>query len=240
VLVRSPTKALRRRRQEQAWSDEVVELERKHDEKKNAETTPPETERIRLRGIWVTEAYPVSLMDALARSLRALVPSDDPFRQGASAVDHLLRLRRSPGSSGLSSVGVFVPPGSPDYWHANPVKTDIPVEFKHVHGNLVLPLGGLVLVSFLFVPTEGTEFLVEDALRRSYTTYGVRRGPGTQLHPPDAQKEREVDRIRDHLRSQCARWLSDHLPGFFASPLAPIPHPTLELWTCLEAHPFAD
>jgi hypothetical protein len=232
----NPFGSRRRRTIQQAEWDEVVQLSREGDAEANADTSPPQTDRIRLRGLWMTEAYPVSHQDRLERQLRRLMAARE--RLGSMPADHLARLRRSPGSGGSSNLGPFVPPGAPYYAHMDRITSDVPNEFKHAHGWLIVPMTGIAFVTFLFVPTQQTESLVDDALRRRYETYGRSRGTGIEIFDPDRQKRLAVDWIRDELRQKCATWLSGNLPGLFANPATPLLHPTLEAWTCEEATPF--
>lgn len=191
------------------WDDSVCEL--------------PVDEEVRLRSIWVTEAYPPSCVPPLVEALAGL-GWDVPNRYGANGLSPG-KLREARSGRGLSFCGLGTMSTAEELNELLGYRTvELPAGFERVHATGHHPVPSITVLIFEFVLTyeasrELTQlFQREDpALKDDLNAWMQRTGPRRR------QMEAAVNAVRERQRRACAGWVSSRVPGLFtASGGAPV------------------
>jgi hypothetical protein len=185
------------------WDDSVCEL--------------PVDEEVRLRSIWILEAYPPSSVPGLADSLSSL-GWDVPNRYGANGLS-ADKLREARTGRGLSFCGLGTMAVAGEYNDLLGYRTvALPEGFERVHVTGHHPVPSITVLIFQFVLTydasrELTElFQREDpALKDDLNAWMQRTGPRRR------QMEAAVNAVRERQRRACAEWVSSRVPGLFTA-----------------------
>jgi hypothetical protein len=229
-----------RRKQAALEAESLLEL-RSRDAEENAQSTPPDSEEIRLRAVWVAECYPVSQLDEIIRRLRALTPWNPGLRSSvAGAARTLEDCRTGPYRGGNSGDVIFVPRRSTAFAHADPVRLDLPAAVEWAVGWVNGEVSSLPCLIFRFHLREEATRRVERVLRADYKTYAERHGRWTSYQGPINQKQVAIVEARAQSVRELTAWMGETFPGFFASGGLNGSYPLLEFWTTEKREPFLE
>jgi hypothetical protein len=202
-------------------------------------TIPPEGERLTFHAVWAVEVYTPAHVDRLFERLESLGFGPQRESREAGIREQIERIRSTPRGGTWMNLGFIVPPGSPGFMFD---RIDLPlpegVRCARPALHALTSSVTVLVVQFVLNDDAATAF---DAL--SYETdfkpQARRRRNGFLVSPSDQVKQTKLRELRADVRSRCANWLADQLPGAFASGLGGSPMPTAELVTTEIAVPFA-
>jgi hypothetical protein len=185
------------------WDDSVCEL--------------PVDEEVRLRSIWITEAYPPSSVPVLMESL-ARLGWDVPNRYGANGLSPE-KLRDARTGRGLSFCRLGTMTVAGELNELLGYRTvELPEGFERVHVTADHSVPSITILTFQFILTyeasrELTElFQREDpALKDDLGAWMRRTGPMR------SEMKAVVAAVRERQRRACAEWVSSRVPGLFTA-----------------------
>lgn len=207
---------------------------RQRDAQNNAETSPPQDELIAWRGVWLAEAYTLSMLPALGDQLARIRPRATSF--GSREFDSALAALREIGAMqrggfswiplGLVSAGGGGLPADPP---SGAVRVDLSLHAP-------LPSVAVVVAAFLF---DG-EYAVEPTRLLTHE-WITELDPSDGILYPEFRKAREIRKLRFERKRHCRDWLANTvgLRGVFAQgELEGSRYPATEWWTTSKATPF--
>lgn len=217
---------------------EMLASFRRGDVEKNAQTEPPEDEVIDLRCVWALEFYTPSHIEKLLAGFASL-GWDEGSEKGSNEdiVQWVRRLRESSRGGGWLNLGLIQRPGTKGllgHHRTAPLPADVEYAIGAVYGLT----SSITCIAMGFVLTEECSRRFDQALRREYQTYSMRRGRSYRIHDPFHQKGAEIRTIRSAIRAASASWFRTYLPGLFSSGILDGELPTCELVTLRKAQPF--
>lgn len=182
----------------------------------NEKTSPPDDEQVRVRSIWVVEAYAPRTVDQLLDGIDRLGWDQQGYYGSATPSDWVRNSRGSPWVGGRYPLNHIVPPGRP--WLPSGFRAPLPEGVRSIYGSLhsVGPSTTLFVAQFILKRDLGLRS--DAALRRTYKSRTEKTPTGTwATKSPTHLKE---DAFRAELaaaRRRCARWFPDHFPGVFSA-----------------------
>jgi hypothetical protein len=142
------------------------------------------------------------------------------------AVDWVLSSRGRGFAGAWANLGFFTRPGH-RLLGADQVTTELPKATQHAAASLFALTPSLTALVVQFVLTGAFGEDLERALNHDYRTVIRRSARGIVYDGPDQQRRRNVEASLERGRRECAEWISDRLPGWFAA------RPLRDLPTCL-------
>jgi hypothetical protein len=229
-----------RRRREQWEAAYLASFRRERDPESNAESTPPEGERIELHSLWLAEVYSPSTVANLIQGLQRLGwASDVGQRLGeVNLADWVTNSRASPLSVSWTTIGPIMRPGRARFLGAMR-EAVLPEGVDYALGSLstVTPSATVLVIQFVFTDQVAQAF--DASLRRTYETFPQVRNPRfTAYITPGDQKQDAMLTARRAIRGRCADWFHSNLPGVFSSGLNAGGFPSCEFITTQVAVPF--
>jgi hypothetical protein len=213
-----------------------LERARLRDPGENARTTPPPGELVAWRGLWIAEAFTLSMLEDLAEALQALEPRK---RAGFASRDLKRAIETLRGAPSIRVGGhSWIPLGTVGGW-MTPLRGEPPAGVKRVTLDLHVPLPSVFVLVATFEFDEETLAAPHRLLETEWVT---------ELHDRDGQlspqfrKRREIRLLRFNRKQELARWMAHdlHLSGVFAASRADGGrYPSTEWWTTRIARPLA-
>jgi hypothetical protein len=209
------------------------------DPEENLKSTPPENENVLIRCCWVVECYPSSFGLNLRLGLDAL-GWVKPFPGGDERyyIDWIEQVRRSSFRGGCLSLGILKSNKNPTKGYLAPSCAELPDGVQYVSGWVVHLLPGMTQLVLQFVFDEPTAITLNGPLRDKYRSYITKLDKGYRFINPTHQKHEAVECLRRSLKKRCWEWVTERLPGVFASGLLDGMFPTAEFITLNESDPF--
>ncbi len=204
------------------------------DPERNQAGRMPDDESIRLRAIWVSEAYPPSRLTDLVTGLEALGVGQGSGRRRAA--DHVRRYRSSPAGGASLNLGGFVrrgQGGGPDA-----ADVELPACIKRARGWLENVTPSLTVVTIQFEIADEYLDVLEAPLRADYRTTASPTRRGWTFHGPDQQRRAAVTATLGRLTRECADWMRRYFPGAFAKGLLDGEFPSCVFLTTKQMTPF--
>ena len=218
------------------------DLRRHHEErdpKKNAETTPPDSECIQLNSLWVVEFFPPSTRDDLVASLKRLGWSteiDTLLHQAPIQWIEAARLKSN--GAGWLTLGTITP-SEASGWRGTR-RAELPDGVSHAFAAAHQLLPSHTEIVFQFVFDDSVANVLDDSLRAYYPTrYRPLASGGGVYESPENQKRAAVRLARKRMRDTCTDWLRTNLPGTFSKGAFGGEFPTCEFITLRERQPFS-
>ena len=212
----------------------------KTDPQENAETSPPEGERIDLCCAWGVEFYTPAHLADLVKGFRKLGwDGDDPNGPSRDPVAWLNGLRRYQHGGAWMNLGYLTSENSDlPFWGVDKHEALLPACAKYAKAGIYSMSPSLVSVVVCFVFNDETSNLLDAALRTNRKTYATSSLGWHRFNTPRIQKEEHIRQIRADITNQIGNWFSENLPGIFSSGLLDHEIPTCEFVTLGEAEPF--
>ena len=211
---------------------------RQRDAESNSKSAPPPDEVIDLRCVWAVEVYTPSQIGALLRGFEKLGwDTGDPLSANRNPALWIQHNRESASGGGWMNLGVIRRPGAPGFLsHAR--EAPLPAGVDYALAGLYSLTSSLTCLVVCFVVDESRSRCLEHTLRKERETYAVHERGGYRIIGPVNQKEDDVRLVRDEVRQLATGWLSNHLPGLFASGILAGEFPTCEFLTLRNRVPF--
>jgi hypothetical protein len=204
------------------------------DEQLNRDSTPPADELIELQCMYVAEAYLPSHAPALYAGMDTL--GWDRDEGGGSPLEWVRNTRERGDVGGWTSVGTVARsrrgPGVRE--------ADLPVGVDHAYVVLWAISPGLTVLTAQFVFDDEQAVVLDNLLRRTYETRVTLTEGGWRIHDPRGAKRAAVFEARRELRARCGNWLSETMPGAFASGALGGDWPAIDVITATSFEPFDD
>lgn len=217
---------------------QMLTISREHDLQDNANTTPPDDERIELQCVWTIEFYTPSHIDGLLGGLSTLGWNrHDDGIAGRDPVLWVRNIRERTSGGGWLNLGVIERPGKSRFLGARR-SAPLPEGVEYALGQIFALTSSITCVAICFVVAEDQSTRLDAALRSKRETYFVRKGRGYSIFGPSSQKRDAIDAIRANIRASTADWFRKHLPGLFSSGVLNGEFPTAELVTLRAMPPF--
>ena len=207
------------------------------DPKINLQSRLPDDESIRLRSIWVSEAYPPSKLRGLIAGLEALGVGRDLGRRDAAA-DHVRRYRSGMYAGGTYNLGYFARRRG-GYFGLDGVPVDLPEIVERARGWLENVTPSLTIVTIQFDLADRAINSLDAPLRKDFHTQMARHSRGWSLASPENQRRDAMRGTIKQATDGCAQWIDRYLPGAFASGLAAGQFPSCLFLTTAATEPFA-
>jgi hypothetical protein len=188
---------------------------RNTDDRDNERGVPPADEHVRWHALWLAEVYLPStiggLIDGIERlgwweshkdeTVRDAVNAGRSGRGGGSVVLPLLHRRTRRGIFRMTSWDRDLPDG---------------VEYVTGHISYLTPSATVLIVGFRFADSLSAE--IDQSLRRTYRTFHKRTGwYSSRVMTPDFQRRDAVRAIEKRVMRDARTWVSDRMPGYFAT-----------------------
>jgi hypothetical protein len=206
------------------------------DPSENAETTPPDDERIEICCIWVTECYPPSHAAALASGLKKLGwDKRNPMDvYGDEVVGWLEQQRRHSYSGAWLNLGHIVREGD----RKRSRIAELPEGVMHAYAYVRSLLPSLTVLTVQFVLDDRGAELLEETVRGTFETRVEERDSVRYFANVRDQKKEAAYKVRAELRTRCCDWFREHLPGLFSSDEDETSFPKCEFVVFDKAKPF--
>jgi hypothetical protein len=212
----------------------LVDRARERDAQMNAETSPPDGEVVAWRGVWIAEAFTLSMFPHLAEGVERLRPrrgsfDASRFEDAIAALRDIAAMQR--GGHVWWPIGMVAPGGGN-------LNVEPPEGVERVELWLHAPLPSVVLLVAGFRFDEERALAPTSVLTREWVT---------EMHPtdgllyPEFRKAREIRKLRFQTKRICCDWLAKTLgiEGVFATgDLESSRYPATEWWTTRRAMPF--
>lgn len=187
---------------------------RGQDEVKLEESRLPETEGVELEGVLIAECYLPSHADSLRSSVAELgwdhrTLSDDNVLDWLKAA----RLRQHVG--GWLNLGTIRPPGAKGLMPVE-LEAELPEHVQYAQARIFHLLASTSTLLLHFSIDEETACQIGDPFRQDYETTARQVRDGWKYTDPLQHRSAEFRKIRRRLVDECADWLRDRAPGFFA------------------------
>lgn len=206
---------VRRKFRLRSLRQEVRDYHRPRDLDHNRLTTPPDTERIKLRHIWLAEVYTPATVDQLLEGLRNLGGDQETFFRRPSPTDWVISHRGNPSVSGVMNIGHVLGPDRQSF--SDGYRAKLPTGISSVYLTLHAVGPSITILVAQFLLKDELALVPDRTLRRSYTTYmQPRDGLSFTVMTPEQQKEKAYEEAIDYARRTCADWLVRVVPGLFA------------------------
>ena len=220
--------------------DSHLAIYQQRDPQDNADTTPPEDERIDLCCAWGIEFYTPAHIPDLIEGFRKLGwHADDRQDPSRNPESWLYGLRRFQYGGAWMNLGYLIPKDS-----ALPLigpdkrVTPLPTCAKYARAGIYSISPSLVSVVVCFVFDDDTSTMFDKALRRDRQTYLSPIRGGHRIYGVRTQKTDHIRQIRIDITRQIGTWFSENLPGLFSSGILDHDIPTCEFITLRKAEPF--
>ena len=219
---------------------DILETRRKNDAVDNAETAPPEDERVGLPCIWAVEYYTPSHVDRLVESLvRLKWNQSDPL--GRESPTSWIRTNRQLSSGGSwINLGTVRSVNDSRPWPIPHRTAPLPKSVDHARGYIHSLTPSLTCIVMCFIFDQKSRCRLDNALRKYRRTSIKYVSSGYQIFDPEQQKTEEVRQIRQENINLVSKWFRENLPGVFSSGLLGGRLPTCELITLRNVEPFPD
>jgi hypothetical protein len=188
------------------------------DEEENIASTPPDNENIEIHSVWLAECYPPSMIDSLITSLRGLGWCDSTsarFTHRDTADKWIQQYHGSPTGGAWLNLGLIASKSSSmhgvDHW------AELPDVVDHLLLEIHIPLPGLVVLLFHFIMTGVPSERLQDALHRKFKSTVTFFRRGWSATGAVTAKREAVEATREAVIDTCRTWISNSLPGVFAS-----------------------
>jgi hypothetical protein len=219
---------------------EAREYHEKKDPEDNRNTTPPDDERIEVHSVWVAECYAPSHTASLMAGIRGLGWDQervtDFFKGGVSG--WLNEGRKSPYGGAYLNLSPIERPGQRRFIGPEIRVADLPDSVDYARGYAFNILSSLTIITLQFVLTDEAATVLEDTLRTPLRTVFEEEGDTTRIITVVNGKQEAVHRARVNLRSECATWFKENIPGLFSEGSLDGDFPTCEFITLQQARPF--
>ena len=222
------------------YSAEILEIHRKNDATRNAETTPPEDEYVDLPCMWTVEYYTPSHVDNLVEGLQMLKSEDDYLPGRESPASWIQNTRQFSSGGSVFYLGTIRSVDDERPWPIPHRTIQLPKFVDRALGRIYSLTPSLTCIVVCFEFEESTRRRLDEALRKQRQTFVRHLSSGYQPVDPFWQKTEEVRQIRDEYRNATANWFHENLPGVFSSGLLGGRLPTCELITLRKVEPFPD
>lgn len=195
-----------------------------HDPKIATSTTPPANEDLRIRSVWITEAYPPSLVNSLINSLKRLGWDKDSRRlsDDASLTDWIRQSRTSGSFSSWNNAGVILrhdderfPLG--DNRHKAKLPDCVDYGYLSIHN----ATSSLTLITVNFILKDPAASSINTVLKSEYKTKVEHfpskwRSRSTTYIDVERQKSRDINKAFSEIHHEISAWFHDNLPGHFS------------------------
>jgi hypothetical protein len=196
----------------------------------------PVDEEVRLRSIWIPEAYPPSCVPALLAALSQL-GWDVPIRYGAHGLSSE-KLRESRNGRGLGIHGLGTMAKAAEYNDLLGYRTvELPAGFDRARVTAHHPIPSTTVLVFQFILSDEASLELtrlfqreNPALKEDLNAWMQRTGPRRR------EMEAAVNTVRARQRRACTEWVSSRVPGMFTASGGT---PNAEFITLEKAEPLA-
>lgn len=214
---------------------ELHTMRRDMDPEHNRSTTPPESEKIHLRSVWIAECYPASRVSNLVDGLRKLGWLENPSTLGQSVEKWLEDSRSAGDSSHWQNVGSIYPKGTPLFGPA--LAGTLPEGVESVYFYLFGMGSNLTVATFQFNMTNAVR--LDAPLRSDFRTISEATGRSSLVRflQPYHRKERALTNARAKLHRRLSGWIAERIPGVFAAGTANQEFPSCDFITFTNAIP---
>jgi len=202
------------------------------DSKINKETELPAEEHVRIRSLWVVEAYPPTYFVNLKHWLAKLDQSEPSYN------DNILKSAEQARLGAYYSwinLGYIFSSNSNRHFVS---KAILPKGVEYINAKLFCSLPSITFIVLQFVFDEPTSLILEDPLNKKYTTYAKKLGKGYGFINPLHQKRKAVLKLKKELHQNCYDWVRDKIPGIFSTGILKSEFPTCEFITLDKGNPF--
>lgn len=226
-----------------AWWDEPDEATRgwrqQRDIEQSEKSKLPPNEEVRLRCLWVLEAYPPSGFSELRSAFEKFGWAEQlPFDSNANITVQISRARRRLAGGGWSNLGIILPDDSRSTIGWRRV-AELPDGVRHIRGTALFPTPTMTLLCWHFVFDEKSAASLEEPLRADFTTeYEPLPGGAARVYSPPSRRSHVVGSIRQEMYRDCYKFVEKHFPGVFANGLLDGEFPTCELLTLKNVIPY--
>lgn len=214
---------------------ELQAMHRDRDPEDNRSTTPPESEKIHLRSVWIAECYPASRVSNLVDGLRKLGWLDDPYTPGQSVEKWLEDSRSSGDSAYWQNVGVIYPKGRRLLGPA--LAGTLPEGVESIYFYLFGMGSNLTVATFQFNMSDAVR--LDSPLRSDLRTVSEATGRSSSVRflQPYHRKERVLANARAKLHGRLSGWIAERFPGIFTASKADLDFPSCDFITFTNAIP---
>lgn len=205
------------------------------DDKENG-WIPPPGEDIRLHGVWVAEAYLPSSILALVEGIERLGWWESHRDQ---TIAEMIEQGRSGRGGGWLNLQLIRGQAKRRRLSQRDAGRRLPdgVEYTTGQVHFLTPSLTVLVVGFRFDETVSERWGA--AARQPYRTYHESIGAHrARIWTSDFQRREAVRRVERELVAVCRGWISEHMPGYFASTGGRDGHPATALLTTEEFIPF--
>jgi hypothetical protein len=223
---------------EEAADESVLEYyHKKLDPEKNAQTTPPEEEKIRIPALWAFEVYTPSYIASFHRGVSKLGWSEEEAALSPSFQDSLNRFRYKASGSGWINLGHIVDVSEKTSWPGIR-KAELPHGIQSIQASLLQFLPSTTILACQFRFKHDLARSIENPLKDVYSTYKEKAKIGYRVIDVLSQKRHAVAVARAYLKKLCTSWLAYNLPGLFSSGCLGVDFPACEFITFEKHVPF--
>lgn len=191
--------------------DHLVYYHNKRDPEENEATRLPTDEHVRIKCVWVVEAYPPSHINNLLQGFKEL--NWDKGRFSRETLTSNIDYHRKTGRAGVNNLGLIS--SGPTKWMFRDRLSEFPSGIDFARASLYHILPSTTVLMVQFVLTAETETYLEEPLQRAYSTNAIPNDKGYSFNTPCHQKAASVKAVRDQFNGTLYSWFNNNFPGIF-------------------------
>ncbi len=201
------------------------------DPKTNAETAPPNDEKVRIPAIWAFEVFPPAYIENFHQSINRLGLVDE-FQATLCDMHH-----RVAGWRDWTNFGWIIDNSATQTFpHSKTAQLPNGVHSIRVSLLQFIPSATILVCQFNF--EEDLANILENKLRNVYKTFKEKTKDGYSFVSVECQKKDSINLNREYLNKICSTWLKENFAGIYASDLIREEHPTCIFLTLEKEIPF--
>lgn len=215
---------------------DILEFHKKIDPEDNKKTSPPSDEKVRIPSIWVFEVFPPAFIANFYSSVEKLgwAKIELAINHNFPTIIESMRNRSSGG--GWLNLGII----ARDSGRLSSIgrKAQLPEGVKFVNASIYQHLPSTTILACQFLLEDNEANSLDHTLRKHFNTFKEKVSSGHLYHTVINQKVAEVKATREHLRKLCTNWMSNYIPGLFASGIGGGTFPTCEFIALKKYSPY--
>jgi hypothetical protein len=210
-----------------------------HDPQESRRTTPAKGEDILLQSVWMTEAYPPSLINDLLASFKkhGWDKNDRNVLSNSNLSDWIKQSRSTGNLSSWSNAGIILRPGDTRFSMGSENKrSKLPAVADYGYLSIRNITSSLTLVTVNFIIKPESVSVLNGVLAETYKTK-VEHYP-SRWHPKRAayidvaeQKRRAVNEAVNKVHEELYGWFRSNLPGYYSGTTPHKSLPTVDFIT---------
>lgn len=213
--------------------NKLLEDSKKGDPEENRSTEIPPDEHVRIRSLWIVEAYPPTYF----ANLKSWLSNINQPEWSNNRIQESIEQARLGPDRGWFNLGRIFPLNSN---RLSASKAILPKGVEYVDARLFYSLPSITFIVLQFVFNETTSLILEDPLNKKYDTYAKKLGKGYEFIGPSHQKQEAVLKLKKELHQNCSDWVKGNMPGVFSTGVLKSEFPTCEFITIDKQKPFVE